>query len=349
VWAVRLGPVVLAVAVLVAVLLALTTPPPKMANDGRTALPAPLSRAPTSATQDPETWVTWYAAGRLHLGATVVRVRAVTQLVGVSGGAVYANAEGQVVLVRPTGERTRLGLTNSSSTLVASADGALVGWADIGRSDARVLTVVDGADGRSRRTLALSEDDDARPVGLLGDRMYVVRFGRTYGWQLRDAELRPVAEVPLLTVAGGQVALGPLDTSPPSVGITSIDPADRVPEGSSWLRVPGEAATLSPDGAIVLVRTTDGDVRLRDLATGRDLPSGLAASEVARAVEVGSQGRVAYVVARRAQRPETDDEASSFGSPVTVRTCTLSVDRTTMTCESVALVSGPSALPLLAR
>lgn len=349
-WLVRLAPTALVLALVIAISTLATRRTPEVADPDGAGRPVELSRAATSRTTTPETWVTWYAAGELHLGPTVIELPGVSGLVGVSGGAVYVDADGQVVRVSSSGRRIKLGLTDSPSSLVATADGGLVGWADTARSGARVLTVVDGDDGRRRRTLALPEDDDSRPVGLLADRMYVVRSAQTYAWRLRDGTTTPVAPLPMLAFADPLVAFGSADPArAPSVGITSIDAADRLPAESSWLRLPGDEAALAPDAGIVLVRSTGGDVLIRDLATGRDLPAGIAPSEVALAAVLGSGGRVAYVVARRAERPEADDEASTFGAPVTVRTCTLSLDRLTTTCAPVALVSGPAAVPLLAR
>ena len=94
-----------------------------------------------------------------------------------------------------------------------------------------------------------------------------------------------------------------------------------VPDG---LAVPGAEARIAPDGSWALVLEGDGAVHTVDLLVAAEAPSGLPQGYVALAGELGADGRVAYVVARAADRPASGEYVrSSFTGAISVLTCQL--------------------------
>lgn len=337
-WAVRTVPVVLVVAVGVAMAGAIAS---RLGD----ATPA-LTRVATTSSSIGQAWMTWYADGELHLGSAVVTLPGVRQVVGVTGGAVYVDADGRVVRVSPRGARVQLGSTVRSSSLVVSDDGGLVGWVDDG--DTPTLVVADSADGGARRELA-HVPRDTRPVELRDDQMFVVTGARTASWRFADDALQGLTDQVMVEASGRLAAFRDDDQT---LSVATLGPDGAVGPASSWIKVPGDEVSLPPGGGYAITRTSGGQVRVIDLSSGDELPTGIAVGEVALTVEAGPGGQVAYVVAAGADRPGSGEFVrSSFTGNLTVRTCTLvlgpSTSTATTTCRAVAAVSGTVAVPLL--
>lgn len=346
----RLAPRVLAAAVVLAAVAAVT------AEVSRAPAPDPGRLTDVAVRDGSGGWLTWWAGGQLHLGGgPVLEVPDVKGLVRVGRfGAVYVDGTGLVALVRPDGSRARVGRTATASSLVVSDDGGLVAWMDDpepAEPAARVLVVATASslsrDLDSGRRVIRPRSPLDRPVAVTDDRV-LVAGAEAYSWDFVDGDIDELAEPCLLAAGGGFAAFCAGD----EIGIARLAADGSVPPADVWVGLPGARVVLAPDGQVAVSLEGDGVPHLLDLATGTERGSGVPAGYVALVSEAGLDRRVAYVVARAADRPRSDDFVrSSFTGAISLLTCRvgLGAGDAPTTCDAIDSVTGTEGTPVLAH
>lgn len=268
----------------------------------------------------------WYSSGLLRLRDATVTVGGVRDLAEVPGGAVYVAADGQVVEVDGSGERTALGEAAPESRVATAYDGSLAAW----REPAGDLVVVDVSDGR----------EVAR---LVGERLEPIAIdeGRVY-YTDGDGSAVFVPGRPPVRVSG--------------LRLVDVRAGSRLLQGDGEVRLSrpatdggtavarGDALGLSPDGRFALVRW--GAVLTALDLLGGSVATGLRDDEQALAATLARDGRVVLVVAT----PERAGDGAEFGRASAsgtweLRTCVLGTGE----CEVATSLSAARDVPLFAH
>lgn len=279
--------------------------------------------------------VAWYANHVLHLDRVTVEVPQIVTMVEVPDGVVYADRSGRVVLVDQEGGLTVLGHTDPGLPVVGNRERASVGWLAVG-DGAPELVAWDTLAGRE---VARQEvPGDVRPVALDQSSIYYTQGDLSWSWDF-GAGAEPVSET------GGRL-----------LDVSSAVRASALPSGSIRLAQPlfdivvtvsGTGAQLSPDGDLVLTRVDDtqpDEVRIYEAASGDPVPTGIRTEEVAVAAALGDGHEVTYVIAQRADAPDSGDFVRlSESGTLLLRTC----DLDTGTCETLSQVANNSGDPVL--
>lgn len=277
-----------------------------------------LTVAPTTRVENPVDQV-WFANGELHLDHVVVQLPPLRDLVGVSGGAVYAADDGVVVFVADDGARTRLGTKEPGTPLVASDEQGWVSWSDTGGREP-VLVLYDLTSRQRLRTITPPDPEHGsatplRPVAIDQDRLYFASAHESFSVTADGAP--ELVEGQLLDVSS-------------ATRVFQDDPESIRMEQSFFSTVTtalGVGAQLSPDGDHVLTRTGDGvssygTVRVYDTRSGDEVATGLTAEDVAVAAAFARDGSVTYVIARAEDRPSADRFVrQSFSGALELRSC----------------------------
>ena len=264
--------------------------------------------------------VGWYTDGTLHLDEVALSVPGVRSFAQVPQGAVYADQDGQVVLVRPDGRRTRLGRQDPEGRFAVSARGDLVAWVDVGGE----LRVGDLAAGEVVTSVAV--EGATRVLAIDDRRVYVDLPDGAFALEWDGGSWQALARVEpegLLDAAGG--------TSVHRVGAGRVA---VVREGSAGvLRIPGATARLAADGDHVLTRAAgaDGRVRIFDTVTGREVATGLDPGAEVLAARLGDDDVATYLVGQPSADPDEGLRISSVGS-IQVVTCPIPAPGADTTC-----------------
>ena len=210
-------------------------------------------------------------------------------------------------------------------------------WVDP-RDQAPRLVVYDVVDHRVTGTLDLpssgqrSPGTGSHPVAIDGGKVFYASHGGDYVWTPSDAQPERLGDEALLDVVAG--------TRVGSVGDRRIDIVQ--PFFSVDHLRDGRGAQLSPDGLLVLTRTSSarvsgpfGPVVVYDARSGDRVWTGLRRQDVAVAAAFGPGDAVTYVIAHRADRPQAvESERMSVTGPYELRTCRLQAQ----TCSRVTIV-----------
>lgn len=277
----------------------------------------------------------WFANRELHLDEVIVELPQLSALVEVPDGAVVADREGRVLFVDQEGSVTRIGMVAAGDRVVGGQPQGIVAWVDVESGDPDVV-VHDTV--RQRELDRREVPPDSQIVALDGNDVFYISKNRTWSW----AFLTPVDPG---TEPGGVL-----------VDIASRVRASQFSERSVLISqplfdleitVPGTEAMLSPDGDHVLTRVDFGapdEVRIYEAGSGKVLPSGVGAAEIALAASFGEGHTVTYVIARRDHAPDGGEFVRlSQSGPHLLRTCDLDL----FTCETVARFTNSRGVPVL--
>ena len=299
--------------------------------------------APVTQSRNPID-IPWYASGRLHLERVSVELPQVADLVGVDGGAVYADRSGTVSFVGPEGHIRVIGKAVVGTPVVASSDNGWAAWVGPGGGLVVQSLRTDELVGR------LDVAEGARPVAIDQNLVYYTTPDGAFAWAPPGREPTRLERDGLLDVASAtrvyQVA-GLDDDGRPA--------GDRVEMVQSFFSVSfrrtGQGARLSPGGTWVLSRPPGaGDPGepyrpvLYDTRSGDRLPDGLAPDEIAVDAAFGQTSDVVYLVARTEDLAAGPDLAGNLSRILVLRTCQLEPT----TCSDVAPVLRPGGHPMLA-
>jgi hypothetical protein len=254
--------------------------------------PVPVSRFATGSA------VPWYAEGRLHLSQVVLDLPGVRDLASINNGAVYTDAEGDLVFVNDQGERTQLASIGEDGTFVASDEDGLLAWVPAGKDVALVVRdLTDGSD------VVRVDVRGAGEVIAIDNRNVFLRDDRgDVEISLETGDAEPLGTTSLIDVS----ARASVFQATPSI-IRVVHPL--FDNEFTW---PGEGAQLSEDGSYVLTRVGE-DIVIHDTRNGEQLPSDIAPGERALDAELGLDPTVTYLVI----------EPSAFSGMVALRTCSL--------------------------
>lgn len=269
---------------------------------------APLADAPVERKANPAP-VAWYTDDTLHLADVELRIEALRSFFEVDDGAVYADANGEIVHVDTEGVRSRIGTQRRDGTFQVSAEDGLVAWIDQGRTPGLRVHDLDAGEVVGERALGTDEDVDV--VALDDGVAYYVERGRNYAFDVEQADVVEVASPPVLDVAGGAVA-----RQDDGDAVSLASPRDRE---DRIVTVPGVGAELSPDGELVLTRTVNpvgevGTLRLYDARSAIELDTGLSSTAEVYAAHLGAGGVVTYLVELAQPDPDDGPRLSNAGS-----------------------------------
>ncbi len=297
---------------------------------------APLADAPVERSANPAP-VAWYTASVLHLADVQLRVEAVRTFFEVDDGAVYADANGEIVHVDTAGQRTRIGTQRRDGSFQVSAEERLVAWIDQGDGPGdgpgggRQLRVYDLDEDEVVGEHVLGPDEDSDVVALDSGTAYYVEQGRNYAFEVDEDDVVELASPKVLDVASGAIARQDDDAV---VSLASPrDQEDRI------LSVPGIGAELSRDGAMVLTRTINpfseiGTVHLYDARSATELDTGLTPGATVFAAHLLPDGAATYLVELEQPDPEDGARLSNAGS-LQLTSCLAPVPGATTPCEVV--------------
>jgi len=268
----------------------------------------PLADAPVQRSTNPAP-VAWYTGETLHLTDVQLRIEALRMFFEVDDGAVYADANGEIVHVDTEGARSRIGTQRRDGTFQVSAEEGLVAWVD--QSDGPQLRVYDLDTGEIVGEQGLGTDEDIDVVALDSRTAYYVERGRNYAYEIDGGDVVELASPRVLDVARGAVArqdeAGTVSLASPR------DQEDRI------VTVQGLGAELSPDGELVLTRTVDpttevGTPRLYDALSSEELDTGLSTTATVYAAHLGVAGAATYLVELEQPDPDDGPRLSNAGS-----------------------------------
>ena len=269
---------------------------------------APLADAPVERTANAAP-VAWYTDDTLHLAEVELRIEALRRFFEVDDGAVYADANGEIVHVDTEGVRTRIGTQRRDGTFQVSAEDGLVAWVE--QSGTPELRVHDLVAGEVVGQRGLGADEDIDVVALDDGVAYYVERGRNYAFDVEQVDVVELASPKVLDVAGGAVA------RQDDVGAVSLaSPRDRE---DRIVTVPGVGAELSPDGELVLTRTINpvsevGTLRLYDARSAVELDTGLSSTATVYAAHLRAGGAATYLVELEQPDPDDGPRLSNAGS-----------------------------------
>lgn len=299
-----------------------------------------LSAVPVQRQENPA-GLTWFANGRLHLAHVTVELGPVLQIATVSGGAVYGDSSGAVVLVGEDGARRLLGHKVAGIGFVDSDERGWVVWVDPSGGTPELVVHDLGSGSVLAREELSGPAADSHPIAIDQDWVYYSTPQGDRRWQPLTGDPEPVEPGGLLDVAS---ATRVSQADPESISMVQ-------PLFDSWFASLGRGARLSADGNYVLTRIPDersvyGTVRIYDTRTGEEISNGLAADELAIAAELGADRTVTYVVARDQDKPAAEEFVRlSFSGPLELRTCSFDTGR----CVVDARFPSTGSTPLLAR
>lgn len=253
--------------------------------------------------------VAWYTDDTLHLADVEVRIEALRSFFEVDDGAVYADANGEIVHVDTSGVRTRIGTQRRDGTFQVSAQDGLVAWID--ESGTPELRVYDLGAREVVGEQALSDDADIDVVALDSGVAYWVERGRSYGFDIEQGDVEELVTPKVLDVAAGAVAR--------QDDVEAVSLASPRDQEDQVVTVRGIGAQLSPDGTLVLTRTIDpanevGTPRLYDTRSATELDTGLSYTANVFAAHLGEDGVATYLVELSQEDPDDGPRLSNAGS-----------------------------------
>jgi hypothetical protein len=285
----------------------------------------PVERAPTLSD------VGWYADGRLHLAEVVLDLPDLQDVATINDGAVYRDAEGDLVLVNDQGQRTVLATIGERGTFVASDEDGLVAWVPEGQD---ATLVVRDLTGRSD-VVRFDVEGEGEVIAVDSGSAYVRDDRGDHEITLETGEVENQGTDNLL-----DVSLRVRAYQQTSSTINVVQPLFDI--AYTW---PGEGAQLSEDGAFVLTWVGD-DLAVYDTRSGDAVPADLAPGSRVLDAEFGPDDTITYLALQH---------RSSSGT-VDVRTCSfrpryLESGETLPRCtqEAAGIFSGVLTDLLLAR
>lgn len=272
--------------------------------------------------------VGWYAAGRLHLDHVTVEIPGLTDFGEINGGAVYGDRSGRVGFVDARGEQRPIGTKSASMPLVVSVGTGWAAWIEPA-DDGGTIVVWDAIKGDVLAELPVGAR--ARLIAIDQDHVFYAASGGDYGWTPPNGE-------PVLLERSGLVEVESA-TKVYQDGRT-IDMVQ--PFFSVDYRRPGIDAILSPGGnyAVTSSPASNGTAPFRplvyDVRSGKSLPTGFAAGDLATDVTFGDNHSVVYLVIY----------SGTIVAPhplVVLRTCELGAPR----CSDVLPLATDDGMPIL--
>jgi hypothetical protein len=251
----------------------------------------------------------WWADGALHVGGRTVAVPGVQRLVQIPGSVVVADADGDVIKVRPDGTRATVGHhkwatwpDHPGNSLLLDHSTGMLAWVD-GGDRVQEIVVYDPANDVEVARHRIQTDWTEYPVWLRAFDGGVVYFdqrdGGTRSWRVSDDHVEKLYRGSYIMDAENGLWL-----TDPNHGNGHYTVLDRG-EVRWTIAAAGGIWEFSPNAAWLLTRSSGESFSLGlwNVATGEQVPTGLPAESFAFASYPGDDGKITYAVGRSRQGP----------------------------------------------